>query len=167
MPIEEVVSMNVDRIVDEVIRTIYVHNSQVQRCRNIGDKNYSGYGAKGIKVSYTKKEFVKWWVANKPWDFDKPTCGRKDHTKGYSFDNIEMQEMVFNCGEVMRRVDGLKARIPVRMFDSRGQLAGAFVSTFEVQKQFGIAKSSVYNVCMVKRKTAGGYTFERVTNGPS
>ena len=56
---------------------------------------------KRSKVFYTPRQFVHWWLENiktrSHWE--QPTCGRIDHSKWYSFDNIVMQEQSENTAE--------------------------------------------------------------------
>lgn len=51
-------------------------------------------------VSYGAREFIAWWLDKiKDFNGNRPTCGRKDHSKGYSFDNIELQDASENSRE--------------------------------------------------------------------
>ncbi len=79
--------------------------NQKSRCNSKTHPQYSHYGAKGCRVHYTMREFVGWWIANlKTKKWKAPTVGRIDHSLGYSFDNIEMQERADNTREVHKRL---------------------------------------------------------------
>jgi hypothetical protein len=51
------------------------------------------------------REFVGWWL-NELQTFKGtiPTCGRIDHSKGYSWDNFKMQDMAENSRENAKRI---------------------------------------------------------------
>jgi hypothetical protein len=48
---------------------------------------------------FSKKEFIKWAIENKPFYIKKPSIDRIDNLKGYSLDNIRWLE----CGDNSRR----------------------------------------------------------------
>lgn len=96
------------------LRARYVCNEQKQRCYNIKNKAYKNYGAKGIKVEYEIQEFIKWWIHNfYKMSLKQPSVGRIDHSKNYSFDNIEMVERSSNSKEMIARTGGNLRRNPV------------------------------------------------------
>jgi hypothetical protein len=78
---------------------------QRERCLDPNHNRYQWYGAKGIKVLYSSYEFVKWWskeIKKKP-PMKNPCCGRIDHSKHYSLDNIEIVEKSDNSKESWAR----------------------------------------------------------------
>ena len=87
------------------IRTAYQSFSdQRSRCYNKNNNLYKHYGACGLTVDYSSREFVGWWLASlEKKNFKKPVCGRIDHAKSYSFDNIELQESSDNSRESITR----------------------------------------------------------------
>lgn len=77
---------------------------QRRRCYYKNNPRYSTYGAKGIRVSYTWQEFLEWYILEMPKvNFTDPVIGRIDHSKNYSFDNIEIQSKVSNSSEAINR----------------------------------------------------------------
>lgn len=73
---------------------------QVQRCTNPNVRSYKHYGAKGLRVEYSKKDFIRWYEENaKEYDGKPPQVGRIDHEKGYSFDNIRLEGQSENAKE--------------------------------------------------------------------
>lgn len=70
---------------------------------------YNGAKARSKKAGYpppsmTAREFIGWWLYNlKTFKGTTPTCGRKNHELGYSFENIEMQDMRDNSREGILR----------------------------------------------------------------
>lgn len=79
--------------------------NQRSKCNNSKNPDYKYYGGKGIRVKYSSREFVGWWIKNlskKSWQ--QPTVGRIDHDGDYCFENIEMQERRENISERCRRL---------------------------------------------------------------
>lgn len=77
---------------------------QRQRCMNPRCKTYRLYGGRGIRVQYTSREFIGWYlhhIAIKRPKF--PSVGRIDHDKDYTFDNIELVERAENSREANKR----------------------------------------------------------------
>lgn len=89
----------------EVKRAYVSWANQCSKCNNPKNPDYKYYGGKGIRVEYSSREFVSWWLFNiNGREFKKPTTGRVDHDKSYSFDNIEIQEQSENSKERQRRL---------------------------------------------------------------
>lgn len=77
--------------------------AQKYRCGSKKCHDYNNYGGKGLSVSYSKDEFVKWWLEETK---DKPNrvhCGRIDHEKGYFFGNIQVETPSENSKEMLTR----------------------------------------------------------------
>ena len=88
------------------------YKMQRQRCNNPKNDDYKNYGAKGIKVEYSSREFIGWWLESiKNIKVKKPVCGRIDHSRNYSLDNIEIQSASENSKEARKRNNDLKKRI--------------------------------------------------------
>ena len=88
------------KITGEVKRAYSIWSNQMRRCRDPKNPKYKNYGSKGITVDYTLREFVGWWLENiEGQSFKNPSCGRIDHSKGYFFGNIEIQELSENSRE--------------------------------------------------------------------
>jgi hypothetical protein len=78
------------------------HNQQA-RCKKPNHPEYHNYGLRGICVEYTIRQFVYWYLINYNSSILKPSVGRIDHDKNYSFDNIEIVECSENSKEVFTR----------------------------------------------------------------
>jgi hypothetical protein len=74
-----------------------------------GYEVYSGQKARSKKAglpppTYNAREFIGWWLHNlQTFKGIVPTCGRIDHKKGYSWENIFMQDMKENSREGLLR----------------------------------------------------------------
>lgn len=112
-----------------------IYSGQIKRCNDTGRKDYKFYGLRGIKVYYTWHEFLAWWRENED-GFINPSCGRIDHTKGYSLDNIRMEEYADNVQEAQTR----KRKNVVVTFES---ISAASIS-------LGIDKRWLSNICRGK-----------------
>lgn len=87
-----------------VKRAYAVFRQQVTRCTSPKSRSYHRYGERGIRVRYTAREFIGWYL----WQLEqkklkKPSCGRIDHDKDYEFGNIEMVEHSENSREANLR----------------------------------------------------------------
>ena len=79
-------------------------DKQRSRCNNPNHGGYKNYGGKGIKVHYSARDFVGWWIENfKTFKGDSATVGRIDHDDDYRFDNIIIQSRSDNSKEVYPR----------------------------------------------------------------
>lgn len=86
---------------DEISRKAYVvFCKQKDRCYNKNSPRFPFYGAKGIRVLYSPREFIPWFVDRySKFKGKKASVGRIDHSKGYYLDNIEMIELSDNVKE--------------------------------------------------------------------
>ncbi len=79
--------------------------AKMSKKERLGYEAYCGQKARSKKAklpppSYSAREFIGWWLHNlKTFKGTVPTCGRIDHKKGYSWDNIFMQDMKENSRE--------------------------------------------------------------------
>lgn len=120
--------------------------NQKYRCYNKNNRCFKNYGARGIRVEYSKHEFIAWWIENfERRDWVDPTCGRIDHDGNYCFSNIEMQERSENVREVHRRRGnpGGTPKRKVEMLDRAGKLIAVFPSTREAARAIGSFQASV------------------------
>lgn len=140
--------------------------SQTARCYKKDNKDYHAYGAKNIKIKYSVREFIGWYVyefSKKTWE--DPTVGRIDHSKNYSFDNIEMQERGDNTKEMIRR-RGHNARcaqpcIKIVAYKD-GNFFGSYPSTYEAGKGTGHHHMTVSRISRgLYKKTKDGFSYVR------
>lgn len=96
-------------------------------------------------VSYKFREFCYWFVKNlkrKSWQY--PNVGRIDHAKGYSFDNIEMQEQIANIQERNARL-GNPGKTHRKVLAIIGGKKLEFPTKQAAAKYFGVSEKTVYN----------------------
>ncbi len=143
-------------------RAYNIYLRQVRRCENQKDHSFRWYGAKGIKVEYSVYDFVAWWMENiKIKKLCRPNCGRIDHSKNYSLNNIEMQEQSENSKESTIRN---KSRPPPRpkkkivLLDSKGNPGIIFESTTSAQKYLGLG--NITRVCKGLQRADCGFRFK-------
>ncbi len=143
---------------------------QRKRCNNKNSMSYRWYGAKGIQVEYSSREFTSWYLEQfKKRDWKQPTVGRIDHSKNYSFDNIEMQERSDNSSECAKRTNGGVGKKPSKkilvLLRDTLEPVMFFASRKEASEITGIGAKNIWLIC--NGDTAGtrcGLTF-RVYEG--
>ena len=158
-------------------KAISSYKCQIQRCYYKSKKDYKYYGAKGIEVSYSKRDFVSWYLFNiKNFKGKKPTVGRIDHSKNYSFDNIEMQELTDNINEMINRrklecISGKRRNfnnngLEIKILDyASGNIINTSKSISDAEKLTGVSRNSIIKYCTGEyEKTKGGITFRFLTN---
>jgi hypothetical protein len=147
--------------------------NQKSKCYNAKNPDFKYYGAKNIRVLYSSREFVGWWLYNlKTKKWDSPTVGRLDHEKDYCFENIQMEERIDNSSERVRRKGrpiGVKPKKVLVLLKKRPFLS------FKSANQAAIAlKLNVSTVCRIadgkyqsgrkkivfKTETKEGYSFK-------
>ena len=72
-----------------------VYGDQKNRCYNDKDPRYPTVGGRGIKIRYSKEDFVKWYAETfeKKGLSGRVTCIRLDRDKDYILSNIDL-----SCG---------------------------------------------------------------------
>lgn len=143
-------------------RAYYIWMEQRNRCQNPKHPFYAHYGAKGIRVEYSSREFIGWWVAEmKTFKGQKPDVSRIDHSKNYSFDNIFLDEHRSNVQERNTRLGNPSPRKQVFAYDRTTlKLLGTFEHTRQAAKAMGTNQRSVVLCCTGKAKgTKSGLTF--------
>lgn len=117
--------------------------------------------------TYGAREFVGWWLENlKSFTGQRPTTGRIDHSKGYSFDNIEMQEMAMNSREGMLRNrtninTAIKAGKRVGVYaKGTDNLIAVIPSIRETANLFNVSQRLVQFVVRGKYKSARNVNFD-------
>ena len=138
-------TLNPKKMTDEVRRAYYSWGSQLIRAR----KN-------GLTREYSPRQFIAWWlleISKRP-AWHKPTCGRKDHAKGYYFGNIRLEEQSENTAERNeRRGNPGKTRAVDSICLYTGEIIGRFPSKKEAAYAHGVSEKTVYNHCIGKTKS--------------
>ena len=121
--------------VDPVIKRAHTAFVNIQmRCENKKSSAYPYYGALGIKYLFNVRELIGWYVEQQSKkNLSKPSLGRIDHSKDYSFENLELIEVFDNIRECNYRI-GIRNpagvtgnHIKVYLADSnKSQLAGFY-----------------------------------------
>ncbi len=99
---------------------------------------------------YSAREFVSWWLGElKGFIGEDPTCGRIDHSRGYSWDNICLQSRSENSRECAVRLkkgtkeNKVKNEKPIVVYAKNGDELFRFKSQHEAAKHFGVQPSSI------------------------
>lgn len=120
-----------------------------RRCKNPTKKQAS---YKGLSIEFTNTQFIYWWIVqNRFFKMDRPSVGRIDHSKGYSFDNIELQSCSDNTKEVNHRA-GLGSK-PIKVNIYRNNELFAIASSLsEASRLTGVKLNAVF------QRVSGRYT---------
>ena len=137
------------------------YDNQVRRCNSKNNPRYKDNGAKGIKVLYSKHDFIAWYIHNINFYIgDRPSVGRIDHAKSYSFDNIRIESLADNSMERINRVGTTKPRRPVDIYKN-GIFYKNVDSGWEAARQTGVQKAHISRYCRgVLKESVAGFSFK-------
>ena len=129
---------------------------QRQRCNNPNDPGYKHWGAKGIVVEYSSKEFVEWYVKEyqKRESWVRPNVGRINHSKNYTLDNIELVECSDNVKERNKRLGNPQKSKPISFKNLETGEIKTFSSKREAARILGISRQLIRHQCNNELKRA-------------
>ena len=150
-------TLDVKKMSPEIKKVYHTQYGQISRCYYKKCKSYKDYGAKGIRVEYTVREFIGWYLENiKGKKFKKRHVGRIDHSKNYSLDNIELQEASDNVKERNNRL-GNPGKTHRKVIAIVGNKKYKFDTKKEAAIFFKCNEKTIYNHCMNRSKSAFKY----------
>lgn len=129
-------------------------------------ESYCGVKARSKKAGLpppemNAREFIGWWLASlQTFGGTRPTCGRIDHSLGYRWDNIEMQDMADNSRESILRnklndPTRHKARLEVVCLDPKtSRVAATFPSIRSSARALGVSQRLVQFLVRGKYKSS-------------
>ena len=126
---------------------------QRTRCYNKKRAKYKNYGAKGIEVKYSSRDFIGWWLENiKSFSGENPTVSRIDHNGHYEFGNIKIESRSENSQERNQRVGPFRNLRTVNVFDKDLNFVETINGLCEVAKKYGVTPQNVYDQCAERWK---------------
>lgn len=135
-------------------------DNQVRRCYCKTNPRFKTYGAKGIKIEYTKRQFIQWYLDNYKRRMKIPSVGRIDHSKNYKFDNIKFEELSDNSMERIVRCGSTKAPKMVNVF-RYGKFIKKTNSLMDAAKLSGVHAGHIGRYCSGKiNKSVHGFSFK-------
>lgn len=141
-------------------RAYWTWSRQRKRCNNPKDSNYKYYGLKGIKVEYTSREFIGWYLKNYPKIYIRLLdVGRIDHNKNYSLNNIQFQSREDNSKERNERLGNPIKSKPVKIIEKNTGYIFYTKSLKEAQDKTGIYYSDIAKSIKYKKNNRK-YIFE-------
>lgn len=155
-------SLNTRKCLHPVIfKAIRVYKNQFARCNNKNIRGFIDYGKKRIRVEYSLRQFVHWYVNKFPTTFDcyikDISVGRINHDKNYSIDNIEFQTRSENTKEMIGRcVGNFSNKVDVY---KNGQFVKTFRSIKSASEYTGYYFSYVHR-CINGMKQTREYQFK-------
>lgn len=137
------------------------YSGQVDRCTNKKNKRYYRYGLRGIKVLYTRHQFIDWWLHNiKSFKGKIPTVGRIDHDGNYEFSNIILEDKSENSRERAFRLGGIQKIKSVALVNPvKRIILSEFKSGSEAAKLESTPQVNVSRSCRLKTTLRNGKTF--------
>lgn len=137
-------------------------HGQRGRCYNEKNPKFKTYGAKGIRVEYSKPEFMEWYLREyKSFNGEDPTIGRIDHSGNYSFENIRFESLYDNSMERIERVGTTVPRKRVFIIDfETGEKLMLATSMIEAGRLAETNPNHIPKYCNGQwKKTSKGFTF--------
>lgn len=132
---------------------------------------------KGLPIpSYTIEELWRWllqhnykamWQKWKDSNYKRalsPSINRLESDIGYSFDNIELitweehdekRELAIKDGKIVRYYG------EIHKYSKEGKYIDTYPTMKEASRITGVSHGNISNVCSDRRKTAGGYIWEK------
>jgi hypothetical protein len=141
------------------------YDNQMRRCYTKTNPRYKDKGARGINVSYSKKDFMAWYIHHiNLYKGDNPSVGRIDHNKGYSFDNIKIESLKDNSLERIKRVGTTRQKIKVYIIIAATKEKIMICDSMkEASSLTGVLDKNIPRYCKKELKqSVKGYTFEYV-----
>ena len=139
---------------------------QRARCNNPNIDCYKYYGAKGIQVKYSSREFVGWWLEElKSFKGKKPTVSRINHDGHYEFGNIKLEDHFDNCvTDVFERCGAPSGgeNKPIIIYDYKTMEPLMIAKNgHQASRLTEVARTNVSAICLgrPKKKSGKGYTF--------
>lgn len=138
--------------------------NQKTRCYNKKVAGYATYGSRGIRVLYSSRDFVSWYVSNHPStkEATRWEVGRINHDDHYRFGNIEFVTKSENSREMILRTGNIpnqNRKKPVMAYKN-GVLIGSFESQGVAAINLGLRQEAISRAVRGVLLHTGGYTFK-------
>lgn len=119
------------------------------------------------RPEFTAREFMGWWLSGlKSFKGTTPTCGRIDHSRGYSWDNMILQDMAENSREMAIRT-GVSRRQRVELgnrvyvyIKGTRKLTGILPSIRTAAQFFGVSQRQIQFLVRGKHKQCRFINFD-------
>lgn len=147
---------------DDARKAYYIWQEQRARCRNPKHPMLYRYGARGIKVEYSSREFIGWYLEElQKNQFKRPDVGRLDHDGNYCFSNVRIEEHSENVSERNDRMGNPTPKMILLVYDRTMRLIDRVEGGGRVAaKKYGTNQTSVRRCCVgMIRATKKGFTF--------
>lgn len=145
-------------------RVLYAYTSwKNQRARCRGKKQDPTYSGRGFSVEYSAREFVQWFLTQTTDGDYKYIVGRIDHSKGYSFDNIQLETRSESSKEIWDR--GARKRRLISVIDKKTNKEIKVCKSIKEAMFFtGLCAASIVEACQKHgrptRRKGSGFLFK-------
>lgn len=157
--------LNSYRTPEGKLRYIYKHQIKSSAYRNHSAPEYTEkeFVSKFIKDKKYLSLYTD-WVASEYDTFLGPSLDRKDDTKGYSFDNIQLMTWLENNQkEHKAHKEGTSLNIdlkPVWQYSIEGEFIGYYISQNEAARNVeGVTQQTISKCCIGEIQRAGRYRW--------
>ncbi len=116
--------------------------------------------------TFGAREFMSWWLEGlKTFNGTRPTCGRLDHSRGYTWDNFRMEDMADNSREMAARTlvkyrqQGRGNKVYV-FIKGTSQLTGIFPSIRMAAKFFKVSQRKMQFIIREEQRPSKHINFD-------
>lgn len=144
------------------VKDAYVSwREQRTRCYNKKRAKYKNYGAKGIEVKYTSREFIGWWLQEiKKFNGEDPTIARIDHDGHYEFGNVRIESRSDNSKERGARLGPFMNYRAINVYDKDFKFIERIEGISVAAEKYRVRPSYIYEQCKLQyKKTMKGLFF--------
>lgn len=157
--------VNASKLSGYALAACTAYDNQKRRCYGKNNPRFKDNGAKGIKVLYSKIDFIAWYLHEiKNYVGKNPSVGRIDHDESYSFDNIRIESLEDNSLERICRVGTTRPRKKVYIIIAETNEKVMIADSIkEAESLTGVQEGHIPKYCKKElKKSLKGYTFEYV-----
>lgn len=163
-------TLSVDKMEPVAKKAYSVYRHKKERCLRPSHAAYKYYGARGVRVLYTPREFIGWWIDQQErLKLKNPSVSRIDHSGNYEFGNIKLEEMRDNILDMNVRLNGHRpTRAVICIDNSSDEPLMRFDSIKDAALVTGVERSTVSHLCARRINQSDGFTFRYAeANGQS
>lgn len=143
-------SLSIKKITGAARKAYKSWMQQRDRCHRPNGRSYKWYGERGIKVEYSSRQFIGWWLHQLKTKKDslnskkKLSCDRRDNDGNYCFSNIQL----ISLSENSKKQDRSCAEKPVIWHSQNGDIS--FKSIKDAAASTGLSNGMISLHCRNK-----------------
>lgn len=151
-----------------VLKAYNAWGNQFSRCCVKNSRSYKTYGLKGIKVEYSRRQLIYWFLNElKFTNIKNPVIGRIDHSKNYCFENIKLEDKSGNSKERINRLGTPFKKRSVKILDINGKFIAMAKSFREAARIANVSCSTAHRILKGQITKPRKYNFLYENGGVS